>query len=85
DLYEPVMGAIAVGKILQPQGALIVEHERDRPLPERVGPRDEPGSQAALQRFRQSFYGGTGLSFYSVSEYDVGEPEPAQQEANTAQ
>ena len=63
DLYEPVLQAIASGKILRPGGVLIVEHQGGRSLPECIT-RDDP---TALRQYRQKAYGRTLLSFYGAS------------------
>lgn len=58
-LYEPVLQGIAQHRLLAAAGELAVEHDPDRPLPLLL-----PG----LGVIRQKSYGGTALTFYSVSE-----------------
>lgn len=58
-LIEPVFEAIEAGKLLAPEGTIIVEHGRTEVLQESYG---------GFQLVRKKDYGNTSVSFYQLRE-----------------
>ena len=54
-LYEPLLAELGRGRLLEPEGLVVVEHFHKRPVPERMG---------RLERTRSVRIGDHRLSFY---------------------
>lgn len=63
DLYEPLIEAAERGRLLAPEGVLVAEHFKKRPLPETIG---------RLARARSVRVGDHVLSFYAWSSAAAG-------------